>query len=172
LNPGSSEVFWPGTNFASLAKQAIGILIPNLRKALYVMGNFMESSSSIVRVRVYLKAVSVLLLCCLGVLFIAILLYNIVHAIAVLGILFIAGVIIYFPIYIGLLLKGKRDFFYSLPIALACYGISIYRFIVYEQSFRSCLDSPPSTINHLLFYCWSSVLIWEVYFCFVRKNCP
>jgi hypothetical protein len=27
-------VIWPGTNFASLAKQAIGILIPSLRKAL------------------------------------------------------------------------------------------------------------------------------------------
>jgi hypothetical protein len=46
-------VIWPGTNFASLAKQAIGILIPSLRKALTLCATLLKSRDAMNNFRVH-----------------------------------------------------------------------------------------------------------------------
>jgi proline iminopeptidase len=125
----------------------------------------MRISTIIDRFRVYTKSIILLLATVAAgvVLFFSFMGFD--DRLVIIAIVWIGLALVGFPFYISKKLDtSSKPLLFALPVAFASIGLLTLKVIVNESAFRSCLDSPPSILNYLWFYCWSSVFLWEVYF--------
>ena len=124
------------------------------------------------RFRVYTKSVGLLFLALAPVSLILFLPEYLVQPMGIIAIVWIITVLAYFPFHISRKLGlTSKPLLFGLPVGIIAYSLLAFKIFANVYTSRSCFgidnpplaDSPEAMLKYLSFYCWTSILIWEIY---------